>query len=49
MLSKEEHNVLRQCVKEGLSKTAIAKTLGINRRRVQTGSKFCVAMLAAAK
>ena len=34
MLSKEELIVLRHYVKEGLTKTAIAKTLGINRRTV---------------
>jgi transposase len=34
MLSKEEFIVLRHYVKEGLTKTAIAKTLGINRRTV---------------
>ena len=49
MLSKEELSVLRHYVKEGLTKTAIAKTLGINGRTAQTGSKFGVAMLAAAK
>ena len=49
MLSKEEHNALRQSVKEGLTKAAIVKTLGINRRTAQTGLKFGVAMLAAAK
>ena len=34
MLSKEEFIVLRHYVKEGMTKTAIAKTLGINRRTV---------------
>ena len=40
MLSKEELSVLRHYVKEGLTKTAIAKTLGINRRTAQTGQSF---------
>ena len=34
MLNKEEHIVLRHYIKEGLTKTAVAKTLGINRRTV---------------
>ena len=34
MLSKEELIVLRHYVKKRLTKTAIAKTLGINRRTV---------------
>ena len=34
MLSREELIVRRHYVKEGLTKAAIAKTLGINRRNV---------------
>lgn len=40
MLSKEEHIVLGHYVKEGLSKTAIVKTFGINRRTAQTSQSF---------